>query len=244
LHEIQAQAVVDLSKLNLDYVLIENNGARLGAMTPLQTLVEAPELQSVVQGIVPETARLAAHLGLRQLATLEGALLSRKNLPELTLALLALDAEVVVAQSHGGQLEVPLAEYLAFQWPVDELMLEVKFTAEPNHRIGGAVERVARAPRDGAVLAVAAVLRMENNICRRARVTLSHAGSEAELMVAFVPRLEGQAVTSGLLQGVAEAVQSASKPLGDFRASADYRFEMIGVLTRRALESAWRRAGA
>jgi carbon-monoxide dehydrogenase medium subunit len=63
-------------------------------------------------------------------------------------------------------------------------------------------------------------------------------------MLVFVPRLEGKAVTSGLLESVAEAVQSSAKPLADYRASAEYRREMIGVLTRRALEAAWKRASA
>jgi aerobic carbon-monoxide dehydrogenase medium subunit len=264
LNEIQAAAVVDLSGLDLAFVSVEEDEVRLGSMTPLQMLIETPALQSLVQGILPETARLAGHLGLRQLATLEGALLSRKSLPELTLALLALEAEAVVAKKDGGRQDVPLAQYLALQLHENELLLEVKFAVEPGAgakldagaklgagakpgagaKIGGAVERVARAPRDGAVMAVAAVLRMEANICRYARVALSHAGSAAELMVVLIPRVEGQVVTASLLYGVAEAVQTAVNPVADFRAGADYRREMAGVLTRRALEAAWKRASA
>lgn len=242
LHEIKAQAVVDLSRLNLDYIALEQNQVRLGAMTPLQTLVGSPELRSLAQGILPEAARLAGHWGLRQLATLEGALLTRKSLPELTLVLLALNAEVVVLQANGNRPEVPLAEYLAFQWPPDELMLEVKWPLDPVQTIGGAVERVARTPRDSAIMAVAAVLRLENGVCRQARVALSHAGSEAELMVVFVPRLEGRVVSADLLKAVADVVQNNAKPPADFRGSAEYRREMAGVLTRRALEAAWKRA--
>jgi carbon-monoxide dehydrogenase medium subunit len=247
LHEIKAQAVVDLSGLNLDYISIEESQVRLGAMTPLQTLVESPQLQTLVQGILPEAARLAGHLGLRHLASLEGALLSRKKLPELTLALLTLDADAVVLKSDGSRQDVPLAEYLTFHLSEGELLLEVKWAVEasPGVKIGGALERVARAPRDGAVLAATAVLRMDKNVCRQARVAISHAGAAAELMVAFIPRLEGQRVTASMLQGVAEAVQQAAiNPLADFRASAEYRREMTGVLTRRALETAWRRATA
>jgi CO/xanthine dehydrogenase FAD-binding subunit len=246
LHDIRARAVVDLSGLNLDYVLVEAGQVRLGAMTPLQTLVEAPPLQSLAQGIVPEMARLAGHLGLRHLATLQGALLSRKRLPELTLALLALDAEAVVVTGDGSQRVVPLSEYLTAYQPEGELLLEVKFLAElgPGLKIGVAVERVSRAPRDGAVMAVAAGLRLEGAICRQARAVLSHAGSAAELMVAQIPRLEGQVLTASLLQGVAESVQAAISPADDFRAGSDYRRALAGVLTRRALEAAWKRASA
>ena len=244
LADLRAQAVVDLSGLKLAYLTASEKEICVGAMTPVQALVEAPALQALAQGLLPEAARLAGHWNLRQLATLQGALLSRKSLPELTLALLALDAEAVVVKADGNRQAMPLAEYLTVQWSPDELMIEMKVPVPAGLKVGAALARVARAPRDSAILAVTAALHLEGEVCRRARVALSHAGSEAELLVAFVPRLEGQVVTAALLQGVAEAVQAAAKPLADFRASAEYRQEMTGVLVRRALETAWRRASA
>jgi CO/xanthine dehydrogenase FAD-binding subunit len=93
-------------------------------------------------------------------------------------------------------------------------------------------------------MAAAAVLRMEGRVCRRARVALSHAGGAAELLVALVPRLEGQEPNLSLIKSVAESVRASIQPMADYRASSDYRCELAGVLTRRALEAAWRRASA
>ena len=56
--------------------------------------------------------------------------------------------------------------------------------------------------------------------------------------------LEGHAVTP---EGMAEAGRIAAgeaKPISDFRASADYRRDLIAVLTKRALENAYARATA
>ena len=244
LSDLKAQAVVDLSGLDLAHVSVGESEVRLGAGTPVQTLVESPELKAVLHGVIPEAARLAGHFGLRQMSTLEGALLTRKILPELTLVLLALDALVVTVKSDGSQVEKSLAEYLVFQASGGELLLEVKWQVEPgeNARVGAAMERVARAPRDHAVMAAAAVLHMENKICRQARVTLSHAGEAAELLVAIIARLEDREPTPDLLQSVAESVQAAIQPKADYRGSAEYRRELAGVLTRRALENAWKRA--
>ncbi len=244
LTDLKAQAVVDLSGLNLAYVSVGQSEVRLGAGTPLQNLVESPELNAVLHGVIPKAARLAGHFGLRQMATLQGALQTRKILPELTLILLALDARAVVAKGDGSQDERSLAEYLVFQKLQSELLLEVKWPLEPgaNARIGAAVARVRRAPRDQAVMVGAAVLRMEKKVCTEARVTLSHAGESGELLVAVIARLEGQEPTPSLLQSVAESVQAAVQPKADYRGSAEYRREMAGVLTRRALEAAWKRA--
>ncbi len=244
LTDLKAQAVVDLSGLNLAYVSVGQSEVRLGAGTPLQSLVESPELNAMLHGVIPKAARLAGHFGLRQMATLQGALQTRKILPELTLILLALDARAVVAKGDGSQDERSLAEYLVFQKLQSELLLEVKWPLEPgaNARIGAAVARVRRAPRDQAVMVGAAVLRMEKKVCTEARVTLSHAGESGELLVAVIARLEGQEPTPSLLQSVAESVQAAVQPKADYRGSAEYRREMAGVLTRRALEAAWKRA--
>ena len=39
-----------------------------------------------------------------------------------------------------------------------------------------------------------------------------------------------------------EAVRAVVEPNTDLHASADYRRHLVGVLARRALEAAWRRA--
>ena len=54
--------------------------------------------------------------------------------------------------------------------------------------------------------------------------------------------LKGKAFTPELLRTASEAVMSEVEPVGDFRGSAEYRREMAGVLARRALEAAWKRA--
>jgi CO/xanthine dehydrogenase FAD-binding subunit len=84
---------------------------------------------------------------------------------------------------------------------------------------GGALERVARAPRDEAIVAVAAVV---NRATRQARVGVG----PAPLFSA-----------SGQADEIVHALDGW-QPVSDFRASADYRKAMAGVLTRRALKSA------
>jgi carbon-monoxide dehydrogenase medium subunit len=54
--------------------------------------------------------------------------------------------------------------------------------------------------------------------------------------------LKGKAFTPELLRTASEAVMNEVEPVGDFRGSAEYRREMAGVLARRALEAAWKRA--
>ena len=72
----QAEAAVDLGLLRLDTIESQNGFVHIGGQTPLQALIDAAELQGLVGGLLPKAAQFAAHLGLRHLATLGGALLS------------------------------------------------------------------------------------------------------------------------------------------------------------------------
>ena len=210
------EAVVDLSHLSLAYIKEEGETIRVGAMTPLQELVDSPLIRSLAGGILAEAAQLSAHLGLRNLASLQGAL-TPDSPPEVQMALLALDG-------------VPIMN--------GKVLVEVRLSKQPG--VHGALERLARAPRDVAIVAACAVVEVADGVCRKARVVV--ASPKPQRLESVEKLLTGQALTPDRLQAVAEAAMAEAKAESDFRASAEYRREMAGVLVRRAVAAAWRRA--
>jgi carbon-monoxide dehydrogenase medium subunit len=54
--------------------------------------------------------------------------------------------------------------------------------------------------------------------------------------------LDGRDVIPPAMEHAGRIAAREASPISDFRASADYRRDLIAVLTARALESAWRRA--
>ena len=51
--------------------------------------------------------------------------------------------------------------------------------------------------------------------------------------------LEGKPITPENMAEAAKLAVNDAKPISDMRASADYRRDLVAVLTRRTLEGAW-----
>jgi carbon-monoxide dehydrogenase medium subunit len=239
LDERQAEAVLDLRRLELAYVRQADGNIHLGALTPLQDLAASSLLHSTADGILSHAAELAGGLGLRHVASVAGALAGNDGPPEVALALLALGATAVARPASGEQAEMTLADWLA---GADALLEEVKFDAQAG--VAGALQRVARTPRDMAIVAAAVTLQVEGGLCQQARVAVAGAGPGPARLEAVEAALAGKRLDAEALAEAAEAASSAAQPTGDYRGSAAYRRAMAGALVRRALAEAWRRAGA
>jgi CO/xanthine dehydrogenase FAD-binding subunit len=232
----EVEALVDLSRLDLAYIREEEGLIRIGALTPLQDLVESAELQSVANGLLSEAAQYTAHYGLRQLATVGGALTAREGPPEVRLALLALAAKIVIQGVE--RYDIPLSGWE--QLLPGEILIEVNFDAPPA-QTGAALARVARTPRDEAIVAVAVVIEAEHGAPRRVRARV---GPHPWQGVTVERMPESQATPTEVLQTALQAIETEMSAHSDFRGSAEYRQEITVVLARRALEEAWRRVMA
>jgi CO/xanthine dehydrogenase FAD-binding subunit len=214
-----AGAVVDLGMLRLDRIWQDAGAVQIGGQTTLQALIEAPLLQGLAGGILPQAAQLAAHLGLRHLATVGGLLQDLNSPPEVRLALLALAADVV---TQGATREVtPLCDYYPKR---NDLLLEISFKQLPAGS-SGALARVARTTLDLAIVAAVAVAGPGF-----ARVALAGASPQP-----IVKAATGAPVNA---RALAQSVATDVDPSGDYRGSADYRRAMAGVLALRALNAA------
>jgi CO/xanthine dehydrogenase FAD-binding subunit len=235
------EAAVDLSALGLDAATQEADGSlRLGALLTLQSLAIHPAATALADGLLARAAQLAGGNAQRQAATLGGAVrqhlgaasgVTRDGPPETALALLALDARLIV---HGaaGERAMPLSDYYdtGGMLAMDELLVAVSVPAQPAGA-RGALERVARTPRDQAIVAAA---------CVRApgllRLAVAGATPRPVRLPAIEAELSGRELTAEALAGVAARVEALMDPRDDFRASAEYRRAMAGTAARRVLQ--------
>ena len=259
------EAVVDLRELGLSYITEDTRGdIHIGAMTPLQTLVDSPLLNRFASGLLSHTALASSSSRLiRNGATFGGTLsLGAASHADVLTALSVLEAQVVVRSASrtsvnlsGGTTERPglslagvvykgkqerriACDDVARERHPNELIVEAIFPS--IHGIHStAFARVGRTPTDIALLNVAALVEVEQDVYTRVRLAFGGIYMEPVRMLAVERALEGQSIddTSNILTALQRSMVEFRPPT-DVLVSGGYRRAIGAKLAQRVLEEA------
>lgn len=219
------EVLIDLGKLDeLRYVRASADGVAVGAMTTHRVLERSDEAHAVCP-LLRESLELVAHAIVRNRGTIGGSIAHADPAAELPAVLSVLGGKVTV-RSARGEREIAAAELFTFHFTTslepDELLTEVRFPAVPAGG-GSAFLEVSRRHGDYALAGAACVVHNGS-----ARLAFTGVGPTPVLVESDDP----------------EAAAAACSPADDIHATADYRRQLVRVLTARATEKARERAGA
>ena len=235
--------VVDVSRAGLDRIARDPDGAlRVGAAATLHAVATDPLVGAFAGGAL---ARAAAHCGnrpVRSTATIGGNLCNALPSADMVPVLLALDAECEIVDT-GGVQRVPLAEF--FTAPrltvlQDRLLGAVILPAGAAAR-ACVFQKLTRTVEDISLVQVAVALEADGGILRQVRVALGAVAptplraTKAEAVLTGVKLVEAD---DKRLRQAAEAAAAQCAPISDHRAGAEYRRDMVRVLTHRLLAEA------
>jgi len=183
---------------------------------------------------------------IRNVATVGGNIASAVPCADLPPILIAMHA-VVVLWSPAGQRAVPLDAFFVGPRSTvrreDEVLTAVLV---PTQAPGFGVAYARFGLREGnaiAVAAVAASFRLtRNNTVDNARIILSSVAPIPLLVEPAAAELNGRPPNEDAFARAADAARQAAQPISDVRGSAEFRRELVRVLTQRALRTAWARA--
>ena len=238
--------LVSINRIEALHGVTEAAGSlRIGALTTITQLDRSPIVRERFSPILDATRKMAAPQ-IRNVATVGGNIASAVPCADLPPVLTAMNASVVL-WSAKGERTVPLdAFFVGPRQTVlrDDEVLTTVFVPDLPPGFGAAYARFQL--RDGNAIAVAAVaaglLLDGNNTVRDARIVLGAVAPIPKLVESAGARLVGQSPDEGAFRRAAAAAMEAAQPISDVRSSADFRRELVGVLTRRALAAAYRRA--
>ncbi|MAQ56560.1 MAG: molybdopterin dehydrogenase [Rhodospirillales bacterium] len=231
--------VIDLNNVTgIDGVTNRDNLLEIGAMTRQCDLM-ANDLVKSKAPIIPEALEHVGHFQTRNRGTIGGSLCHLDPAAELPCLMAAYDAMLTV-QGPEGQREIPFIEWpLAYMIPnlaPDELLTKISFRYwSLNHGFG--FEEFARRHGDFAIVAVAALLEVDDGKITRAAISIGGANISPVRLVKAEEALIGMLANEDTYK-VAGDIAQEIESISDAYVTSQYRQRLAGTLVQRALVKA------
>lgn len=243
---VQPAVLVDINHIpELAGVEGDKKGIRLGAMVRHAAAEKHPLVKEKAP-LIHESMPQIATVQIRNRGTIGGSLSHADPSAELVVVTTALEAKFRI-RSQTGERVILASEFflglLMTAMEPEELLVEIEIPSLPP-RSGWSLKEVARRPHDFALVGVAAVLTLDKkDRPADARLVYLSAGDGPISAPEAAGMLIGEQVTDDLITAAAEKASADEiDPGSDIHATADFRRHLANVLTRRALEEAFRRA--
>jgi carbon-monoxide dehydrogenase medium subunit len=217
---------------------LADGGWRIGAATSVRRLADEPGLRRDHPGLI-EAAQLIGSLQVQSRASLGGNLANGAPSADAVPLLISLGAVAEIADATGRRQQ-PVAEIPAgpgrSTLPPGALIVALLLPPRAERSAARYLRFTPRREMDIAVAGSGVALSLgAGGEITTARITLASVGPVPLCAEKAEARLIGGRPEAGLLAEAARIAATEAKPISDTRASADYRRELVEVLTRRAL---------
>jgi carbon-monoxide dehydrogenase medium subunit len=236
-HLVYLGGVPGLDRIEYD----ERNGLRIGALVRHAELADAP----VVNARYPMLANMAAHVAnpqIRNMGTLGGNLCYADPATDPPNCLMALGARLVAVSAQGErviELDHFFTDYYVTALQSDEVVTEIQ-VPPLSANAAGAYTRFLRTPADHRPLVGLGVVASRNgDVCTEIRIAIGASTPVPVRARRAEEFLEGKHITRDLVDEAAVIAAADISPVSDFRGSAEYRREIVRVIARRTLASAF-----
>ena len=241
------QIIIDISRLSeLKTIAVAGDGLHIGALATHSDIMESPVIRDMFPALVDAAHSIGA-VQTRNLGTLGGNLVTCVPSVDSGPALVALEAAVTIVNATGRRT-MPLTELFAGPRKTSlkpgDLLVDIVI-AKQNLGKPAAFEKFGL--RKGQALAlvnVGAAFFIDKGNFRAPRIALGAVAPTVIRAPKAEAYLEGRKIDAAAMAEAGRIAATEAKPISDFRASADYRRDLIAVLVKRALASAETRAAA
>lgn len=219
---IEIEAGVDLTNLNLDFIQERDGSIEIGAMTTLRKVETSDLLLRSFDGVLNKSAAVIMGVQIRNTATIGGSVCGKYGFSDILPSLLALDACLELYK--GGRMTL---ENFLDSYDKKDILLKIvlkkdgrkaSFLSLRNTANSFAILNTA-VSKDGGKF----------RICVGARPFKAKCSHEAENFINAVEVNEENAVRAGEI--ASDSLQFGS----DIRGSSEYRKELCKVLVKRSI---------
>lgn len=189
---------------------------------------------------VSNAAQTMAANQVRHVGTLGGNIVSAVPSADMPPILIALNASVTIV---GPNAERTILLEDVFTGPSRTVLAKNEIMTEviiPDQDMTGSTYFKFALRRAGAlaVVGVAVAVQVENDIMKDVRVALGAVAAVPMRAKKTEEFLKGKKISDELLEEAGKIASTECKPITDFRASEDYRRDLVRIYTKRALRKA------
>ena len=238
----KVEVLVDLGRLGLDRIEQRDDGLHVGAMVTCAALRRHLEPQS--PSAVSEAAGSIGSRILQNHVTVGGNCVMVYAWSDLPVAVLALDGSLVI-QGRGERRRMAADAFFSSHptrsLAEGELVVEIVLS-DPAPGEGSAHLKFCRNAADQALASTSVRVVIEGGVIRAARVVVGAVRGLPQLLGETSNGLLGQPPDPGTLSAAGSAAGREAKVTSDFKASGEFRSQLVGTLVEDALNVAITRA--
>ena len=244
---VKPGVIVDIKKI-AEMTAIEqtaDGGFRIGAAVSGAVLAEHARFGKIWPGVL-EAVNLIGSTQVQGRASAGGNLCNGSPAGDSVPAMIAAGA-IVTLQGPNGRRELPVEQVPAGPGRTNlkpgEILVGFTFPARPPGSSDAYLRMIPRSEMDIAVVGIGVSLTLQGGVCTAARVGLGAVAPTALLVEPAANALIGSRLEDAALEKAAAACSAACRPIDDKRGTIVYRTKVAGVLLKRTVAIAARRAG-
>jgi len=238
--------IVDIKKIDEMNSIEETaeGGFRVGAAVSGAVLAEHPKFRKAWPGVL-EAVNLIGSKQVQGRASAGGNLCNGSPAGDSIPAMIAAGA-IVTIQGPNGRRELPVEKVPAGPGRTNltpgEILVSFTMPPRPPGSSDAYLRMIPRTEMDIAVVGLGVSLTLKDGVCTAARVGLGAVAPTPLLVEAAGQALTGSRLDDAALEKAAEACRAACRPIDDKRGTIAYRVKTAGVLLKRTVAIAAKRA--
>lgn len=233
------ETIIDVSRIQgLAEIRLEDGLIHLGAGVTHNQAVASPLIRENAYPL----ARACWEVGapqIRNRGTVAGNIITASPANDTITPLMALGAQVTLQSAERGERTLPLKSFLLgvrkTALAPDEILTGISIPALKENERGTFIKLGLRRAQAISVVNAAVVLRFAGDTIKQAHITLGAVAPSIVSAPEAEQYLAGRSLDTETINKAARLTAHSVHPIDDIRGSANYRREMVRVLTARAL---------
>lgn len=236
----EPEHLIDLNGIDeLRGVRQEGDKLCIGSMTTENQLIASQLLWDKCP-LIPEAAKWIADPQVRNRGTIGGDVAHGDPGNDHPAIMLALDATFVLVGPDGTRTVEANDFFLGTYYTAleeSEIMTEIHVPI-PGAGSGHGFSKLKRKTGDFATAAAAVQLQLSGDTCTKINIALTNVAPTAFKANDAAAHLTGKVITEALISEAAEKAMADCEPAEDLRGDIEYKTNMAGEMTRRAIRMA------